>query len=275
MEEVAIPKVLWHLQDFHIPRNGALSILRLHASDIAGSECFMNIALNQCFRRDGPRIGGVVSIAGVDTADDAKDWMQRPYANSNCIAICTASSHPLRRQEELEGLHKLALDLGIKTKKGKEIDLTKIAPAAGIFELGASAESISYNAYLAAAKGRNILTMRFRGIYERGSRGTDAANFISPILDLYCAKFNPDGIVVDFKSLSYEFGDDISISTHKFHDSSSPAFAIVHNSQIPSFRGASIECYAMNDDEALDLMIDRIRDWTPSHPVSFLKDQPS
>lgn len=272
MEEVAIPKVLWCLQDFQLPGKGALSILRLNASDLVGLERFINIALHQCFRRDGPRIGGVVSIAGADAIDDLEGLMRKPYENSNCIAICASSSQALLEREELEGLRKVALNLGIKTKKGGEIDLSKMAPAAGVFEVSAGAASVSYGAYLAAVKQKKILVMRFRGLYERASRGADAAEFISLILDLYCAKFDPDGILVDFKSLDYEFGDDISISTYKFHDSSAPVFAIVRDSQVPLFNGAAIECYPMSDGEALERLVDRMRDWTPSSPVSFWKD---
>lgn len=271
MARITVPEIQWSLEDFRVPTDVSLSTLRLNLDEVEASPRCINIALKDCFRRDGPRVGGVVMVSGESVANNIEILRNEPYSNYNCAIIDVSSGQGPSLREVLGELQRIALELGIRTKKGGAIDFSKIKPVTGTYGMVSNTESVHCDAYLENIQTKRILLARFRGAYGFGSRGADDAHFIRVTLDTLCATFDPDGIVVDFRSLDYEFGDDISIVTYKFHDADAPSFAVVRESQVPFFVGASIECYAISDREAMERVVDRINSWIPKSPVVFLK----
>jgi hypothetical protein len=54
-----------------------------------------------------------------------------------------------------------------------------------------------------------VLILKFAGLYHPGSSGSPDATFISAVRDAAMLHHEPDGLVLDFSELEYQWGDDL------------------------------------------------------------------
>lgn len=80
----------------------------------------------------------------------------------------------------------------------------------------------------------------FHGIYRDGSGGADDSLFISWRIRELCELRLPSricGLLVDFRDMVYDFGDDLSVDGSPLDATRGPIRVIVRSDQIAAFRG--------------------------------------
>lgn len=66
--------------------------------------------------------------------------------------------------------------------------------------------------YFHASDRVNILVVVFHGQYSRGSAGYEDSLLIEGVVKMGTSLFDPSGILLDFRDMSYEWGDDLDLS---------------------------------------------------------------
>src|SRR5262245_8717794 len=80
----------------------------------------------------------------------------------------------------------------------------------------------------------------FHGLYRPGSAGSDDARFIRWRIRELCELRLPssiEGLLVDFRDMAYEYGDNLSVDDNPLDDDGQPIRVVVQPSQIEAFRG--------------------------------------
>jgi hypothetical protein len=72
----------------------------------------------------------------------------------------------------------------------------------------------------------------FRGQYRRGSAGYEDALFIKWRLNQFCDLLEPSQLIVDLRTLDYEWGDDLSLYPFRFLSSKSPIRFLLRPEQV-------------------------------------------
>ncbi len=62
-----------------------------------------------------------------------------------------------------------------------------------------------------------ILCVTFQGVYGYGSAGNSDARFMKAVVHLGCEAFDPKGIVLDFRQLDYQWGDEMAFPIEAAH----------------------------------------------------------
>jgi hypothetical protein len=83
--------------------------------------------------------------------------------------------------------------------------------------------------------------IRFRGLYRPGSAGYEDSLFIRWRLKQFCEAVEPQQLIIDLRSLSYEWGDDIDLYPWEFSQVGSPIRFLLRPEQISSYRYELLE----------------------------------
>ncbi len=81
--------------------------------------------------------------------------------------------------------------------------------------------------------------IRFEGIYQSGSSGAGDALFIKWRINEFCEYPDPSpiyGLIVDFRSLQYEWGDDLDVPAERLRTGNWPIRIVVAPGNVDSFR---------------------------------------
>jgi hypothetical protein len=100
---------------------------------------------------------------------------------------------------------------------------------------------LQYSCFQWTIPKRRVLAglIRFEGIYQSGSLGADDALFIKWRVNEFCEYPNPGriyGLIVDFRSLQYEWGDDLDIPAERLRVGDWPIRIVVTPERANSFR---------------------------------------
>ena len=226
-----------------------------------------NLCLSECFGAPEDRVGGVVSFPKSYPTATKEEILNHPFRLLNCVAA--EADGDLISTAEIQGLAQVCTAQKIKTKNGRPVDPRNLNSTPGIFVIESNSRTIKSVAEVHAEGAMRIGLVRFSGIYRQGSEGLDEAILIGRVLNMFCVMVDPDGLIVDMSDLDYRYGDDLHVSTYKFHGARSPIVVVVKPHQLDAYRSAGINCIGSDWSAAMDLAVARATEWARGRAQGF------
>lgn len=265
MTLIALPKLSVPLLDFPVGDGRFISLVRVREMEFALREPKLaNLCLSECFDAPERRIAGAVSFAKSISPAIKNEILSQPFQLVSCVAVDGDDDSKSISPIELQGLARVCAEQKLKTKKGKPVDPRDLEAGPGTFAIDSSSATIRSTAEVVTERSLRIGIVRFGGTYRPGSEGLEDAVLIGRVLNMFCITIDPDGMIVDLRDLDYRYGDDLHVSTYKFHGARSPILVVANPHQLDALRGAGINCIGSDWPTAMDLAAERAREWIRS-----------